>query len=355
MQSARHDERLLPAGILTSYPHHDDAVRRVPTSPAGNPEAGFGVGGLPGPFSKSARRGAPTSVHCQRFPTQGILATDDGHPPMKFCYCDESGTGEEPIAVMVGILVDSHRMHITKHEWTDLLQALSKRAGRQIEELHTRNFYAGNGIWKELDGPTRAAIISLIFEWLAERKHNIVYTSVCKASYYEQFNLQRVPDELNTLWRFMGFHLLLAIQKYCQTYPKNKGNTVLIFDNEEREQMRFTDVIMRPPNWSGEYYGKKPKSDPLDQIVDVPYFGDSKEVALIQLADFLAFFLRRYAEIKENLVPAKYQDEEQKINGWIKSMIERSIGRSMIYPKVGRNSAEELFFRNASASIRELG
>ena len=72
---------MLPAGILTSYPHHDDAVRRVPTSPAGSPETGFGVGGLPGPFSKSARRGAPTSVHCQRFPTQGILATDDGHPP----------------------------------------------------------------------------------------------------------------------------------------------------------------------------------------------------------------------------------------------------------------------------------
>jgi hypothetical protein len=74
MQSARHDERLLPAGILTSYPHYDDAVRRVPTSPAGNPETGLGVGGLPGPFSKSARRGAPTSLHCQRFPTQGIAA-----------------------------------------------------------------------------------------------------------------------------------------------------------------------------------------------------------------------------------------------------------------------------------------
>lgn len=112
---------------------------------------------------------------------------------------------------------------------------------------------------------------------------------------------------------------------------------------------------MRPPEWSGEYYDKKPKVEPLDQIVDVPYFGDSKEVRLIQLADFIAFFARRYAEIKEKLVPPKYADEEARIDGWIQAMIKRSIGRSYTYPKVGRNNAEELFYSNASVSIRELG
>lgn len=43
------------------------------------------------------------------------------------------------------------------------------------------------------------------------------------------------------------------------------------------------------------------KQKQLDQIVDVPYFGDSREVVLIQVADFAAFFLRRYAEIQEGL------------------------------------------------------
>jgi hypothetical protein len=152
----------------------------------------------------------------------------------------------------------------------------------------------------------------------------------------------------------MGFHLMLALQKYCQREAKNKGNTIFIFDNEEREQMRFTDVIMRPPQWSAEYYDKKPKQMPLDQVVDVPYFGDSREVALIQLADFLAFFLRRYAEISENLVPARYPDEEQRIGDWIALMAQRSIGRSFIYPGVGRNGAEELFFANSSHSIRDI-
>jgi hypothetical protein len=274
---------------------------------------------------------------------------------MKVCYCDESGTGDEPIAVMVGIIVDSHRMHITKQDWLDLLQKLSARAGREITELHTRNFYAGNGVWRSIDGPTRASIISEVLQWLTERKHKIVYSSVCKKDYHEMYALQRIPDELNTLWRFLGFHLVLSIQKFGQTFEKNKGNTLLIFDNEEREQMRFTDVICRPPGWSGEYYAKKKKQDALDQIIDVPYFGDSQDVSLIQVADFLAFFLRRYAEIKENHVPARYAEEGDRIDVWMASIAKLSIGRSFMYPKMGRNDAQEMFYRVASESIREIG
>lgn len=275
--------------------------------------------------------------------------------PMKFCYCDESGTGEEPIAVMIGIIVDHNRMHITKKDWCDLLAELSAKAGREITELHTRDFYAGNGVWRSIDGPARAALISTIFDWLCERKHKLVYASVCKEVYREMFALQQIPDELNTLWRFLGFHLVLSIQRFGMTFSNNKGNTLLIFDNEEREQMRFTDVLLRPPAWSGEYYGKGKKQEPLDQIIDVPYFGDSQDVSLIQVADFVAFFLRRYAEIKENLVAAKYPDEETRMEEWIKKLASCSIGRSLMYPKVNRNKAQELFYNCASTTIRAIG
>jgi hypothetical protein len=142
------------------------------------------------------------------------------------------------------------------------------------------------------------------------------------------------------------------MQKCCQRESKNKGHTLFVFDNEERERMRFTDVIMRPPDWSGEYYGRKKKQEPLDQIVDVPYFGDSQEVALIQVADVASFFLRRYAEIKEGLVPARYDDEEARVSGWVETLVGRSLSRP--YPKVGRTRSEQLFFDNASQSIRGL-
>ena len=99
---------------------------------------------------------------------------------MKFCYLDESGTGEEPIAVMAGVITDATRMRVTKTHWANLLQRLSEIIGRSIQEIHTRDFYSGNSPWRELDGIQRADIITAIFNWLQERKHSVVFAAVDK-------------------------------------------------------------------------------------------------------------------------------------------------------------------------------
>jgi hypothetical protein len=273
---------------------------------------------------------------------------------MKICYCDESGTGDEPIAVMVGIVVDSQRMHVTKDHWRGLLDTLSGIVGRKIEEIHTRDFYSGNGVWRDVPGPQRSDVITSVFAWLTERKHHVVYTAVEKKTYFANLNAGRIHLDLNTPWRFMGFHLLLSVQRAFQTHEKTKGNTIFVFDNEERERLRFTDLVNNPPAWSDSYYSKGKKQQRLDQIVDVPYFGDSTEVALIQVADFTAYFLRRYAEIADGYSQPRYPDEAPKVAGWIATLRERCIGRSSIYPAKGRCECAELFFANAPASIRSL-
>jgi hypothetical protein len=274
---------------------------------------------------------------------------------MKFCYCDESGTGAEPIAVMVGIVVDHHRMDITKRDWDQLLDELSSLAGRRISEIHTRNFYRGNGIWQGLTAETRTKIITRIFEWLAERKHSVVYASVNKTVFESNRAKDKIPAELYNPWRFLGFHLLLAIQRYCgKEFDKKKGHTVVVFDSEKHEEARFPDLVLRPPAWSDEYYERERRQDAMDQIVDVPYFGDSKEIGLIQVADVAAFFLRRYAEIKEGLIPAKYAGEEQRVTQWMEEFAALSIGRPHIYCQRGRSWSQELFFDNAPKSISSL-
>ena len=75
---------------------------------------------------------------------------------------------------------------------------------------------------------------------------------------------------------------------------------------------------------------------------------------MIQLADVLAFFLRRYVEMKEQLVPAKYSDEQEGVDGWIELLRRRSIGTSFTYPKKGRVRSESLFYDRAPKSIRDL-
>jgi hypothetical protein len=118
--------------------------------------------------------------------------------------------------------------------------------------------------------------------------------------------------------------------------------------------MRFTDLIRNPPALSDAYYGKTRKQQRLDQVIDVPFFGDSTEVPLIQVADIVAFFMRRYAEIRENLVPPRYADESVRVDGWAHMIAELSIGRSMMYPSRGRDELSEMFYNLAPQSIREM-
>jgi hypothetical protein len=273
---------------------------------------------------------------------------------MKICYCDESGTGDEPIAVMVGIVVDSHRMHVTKEHWSELLVSLSRVVGRSIDEIHTRDFYAGNGVWRGMKGPERSQVITEVFNWIEARRHHVVYSSVEKSAYFTSLKAGQIPSELTTPWRFMGMHLLLSIQRIHQRQEKNKGHTLFVFDNEEREMMRFTDLVMNPPAWTDSYYDKGKKQTRLDQIVDVPYFGDSKEVGLLQVADFVAYFLRRHAEIAAGYSQPRYPDEMDKLNFWISTLRSRCLGGSMMYPATGRCDCASLFFDHAPVVVRTL-
>ena len=273
---------------------------------------------------------------------------------MKFCYIDESGTGDEPYAVMVGIVVDAKRMHLTKTHWSQLLETLSDIAGKEVAEIHTRDFYAGNGPWRGLDGNLRARIIDLIFGWLAERKHHLVFSAVDKAKFYSEFKDEAQQQDVKTLWRFLGLHVALSLQKYHQKEDNCKGHTVLIVDNEEKEKVRFCDLLRNPPSWTDSYYGRRKKQDRLDQIVDVPYFGDSEDVALLQLADLVAYFVRRHIEIQEKAVAPKYKGEDMKVAGWFEQARDRCIPVSNMYMKKGRCDCADLFHKYAPSCIQTM-
>ena len=273
---------------------------------------------------------------------------------MKFCYLDESGTGGEPYAVMVGIVVDTRRMHVTKNEWLELLHLLSDLIGKPVPEIHTRDFYPGNGIWRGLDGPMRSGVITAVFEWLNQRKHSVICSAIDTKKYKEQKVAGTLPGGINTIWRCLGLHVILGVQKAFQSEKNNKGNTLLIFDEEKREELKFAGLINDPPEWTDQYYGRKKGQNRLDQIIDVPYFVDSRHVGLVQMADFAAFFLRRYIEIKTGAVPSDYKEEEQKIDAWIDSLCKRHVAKSATYPKRGRSEAAQIFWSLAPDCIKEM-
>lgn len=278
---------------------------------------------------------------------------------MQFVYIDESGTGDEPIAVMTGVIADSYRMRPTKAEWNLLLQQLSGIIGRRIDEIHTRDFYSGNSPWRELNGRQRSQIIDAIFLWLQDRRHSIVYTAVNKELFHKDMPHNERLKELGTLWRFMAMHIALSLQKKFQGTAKSKkerkvnpkGSTVLIFDHEHREQQRYIDMLLSPPDWTDSYYGKLERQEKMSQIIDVPHFVDSKQVGLIQLADFMCFFLRKHIELQMGFVEPSYNDEIQKVNNWTTMILNRSIPKSNIFMNRSRCECSELFYKYAPEVI----
>jgi uncharacterized protein DUF3800 len=273
---------------------------------------------------------------------------------MYFLYIDESGTGDEPIGVMTGIIVNAYRMAPTKTDWNNLLQQLSKIIGRTISEIHTRDFYPGNSPWRGLDGDQRKAIIDAIFQWLIDRKHRIVYTAVDKANFFKNFPSEKQYDDVNTLWRFMALHLALSIQKCFQGPPRGnnrniyaKGYCLLIFDNEEREQKKFTDIILNAPDWTDSYYDKKLRQEKFSQITDVPHFVDSKDVGLIQVADFVCFFLRKYLELSMGYTDQNYDNEFELVSRWAELIFKASIPKPNMFLSKGRCECSDLFCRYA--------
>lgn len=271
---------------------------------------------------------------------------------MKFCYIDESGTGDEPYAVMVGVLIDAYRMRPTKNEWDGLLYELSDIINKEVKEFHTRDFYAGNSPWRGIKGSERAKVLSAIFDWYGARKHHIVYSVIDKAKFQKEFGNHHFSKTLGNLWKTMALHVALALQKNNQRLKNNKGHTLMVFDAHEKDEKNYSELILNPPEWTDTFYSKGKKQNRLDQIIDVPHFVDSAHVGMIQLADCISFFLRRHLEIVEGAVPPRYKREDEIVAQWVDVALGQSIPPASIYPKKGRCEAADFFYQLAPAAIK---
>ena len=106
-------------------------------------------------------------------------------------------------------------------------------------------------------------------------------------------------------------------------------------------------MLLNAPDWTDQYYNKLEQQVKFSQLVDVPHFVDSKDVGLIQLADFLCFFLRKHIELELGLTEPAYDEEKEKVKIWTESFISQSIPKRNIFLSRGGNTCTELFNKYA--------
>jgi len=252
-------------------------------------------------------------------------------------------------------------MRPTKLHWDGLLNYLSEElVGKEITEIHTHEFYRGNGVWRGIDGPQRSAIIDVIFEWLLERKHHVIFTAIDVNKFFEEHKENQFSQDIESLWQFLSFHITLSLQRCMQGAKRGgtkrkketKNNSVLVFDHQHREQNNFTELLLNPPDWSRTYYDKVKHQYDLAKIIDVPHFVDSKQVGMIQLADFISFFLRKYLEIENGFEEESYDGELDKLREWYGMIESRCICLSNTFPKKGRCKTAEYFYDFIPESLK---
>lgn len=274
---------------------------------------------------------------------------------MKFCYADESGYGEGSILVVAGVVVDASRRHVTRSDWTQLLTRLSQLVGAEVREFKSRDFYRGRGHWARLEGPRRSDIIDYLISWLEQRKHAIAFSAIDKASFAKLRPHDGRLQDLGSDWRAAAFHLLLSLQKAHQGQRKPKGHTVVVFDREFKEEQSIAALAHHPPGWSDTYYQRPAGCDPLDHIVDVPYFADSEHILLSQLADLVAYVLRTHADLDHGYAVSKYPEEPVRLEAWARRIGTLALPKASRYPQRSRDACADLFWNLAPGTLRELG
>ncbi len=272
---------------------------------------------------------------------------------MKFCYADESGHGAE-ILVVAGVIVDATRMQPTKAAWNRLLAKLDEISSGRVFEVKGRELYRGNAFWRTFDGGERTRLIDQIIKWMIERKHDVTFSAVSRPLLQsrhvqcKEFGFEKANE-----WSIAALHLLLGVQKKYQKLKNNKGNCVFVFD-KGAEYEDLLRLVVDPPRATEGFYGKERKQTPLNQVIDVPYFADSRHVGLIQVADLFAFILRLYADLKEGITEEKFKGELERLESWIKEMHPVLLPNSVRWPKLAKDPCSSFFRSIAPQALLEI-
>ncbi|XSG80976.1 MAG: DUF3800 domain-containing protein [Methyloligella sp. ZOD6] len=218
---------------------------------------------------------------------------------MKFCYTDESAKPEKPpVQTMVGIVVDAHRLSRTRTEFGKLFEDISCLFPSALKELKGSRIFYGKGGWRDVDPGKRKEIFHRFCGWLKDRKHTLALSAIDTERFRSTLP-EKYPDQLKDLWIAGAMHIALQVQKGHQKQKKNKGQTILIFDENKMKGDTLVDVLYEPDDWTDDYYDRGKKQEKLDQIIDSSFYAKSHHAGLVQVSDLFAFAFRRYSELKD--------------------------------------------------------
>lgn len=262
---------------------------------------------------------------------------------MRICYIDESGhcgtkyNADQPIEVLCGIMTDISKLFKTQKEHNDILDIL-KDHGVEVPELKGADIYRGRKEWHDIDPKERDAVYEILLEWSKERVCKFIVCPIDSNEFFKsKDNGCPIATKFGYPWEAAAFNVALAVQRENRSKKNNKGRTIVIFDEQEKHDERFLQLLEGDLSFTDGYtkYKKRPraKSDPrLNQIVDIPHFSKSHMAVLIQLADIAAYIVNRHILISEYGFKEEYSGEADKFSKWYRIISANCIAHTSVDP-----------------------
>lgn len=250
---------------------------------------------------------------------------------MKFAYVDESGDeGQSDIFVMAGCLVDGYRLRRITADFDRTLSALLQRHPRHPPELKTKAFINGRDGWSVVPPEERKQFLRDICS-LVGQDCRLFCCALSFRSFREAHAGAQNHPTRQSYWHAAAMFISSLIQKKAQAIERNKGQTVLVLDDNKIGMPALSDELYEAHAWYDGLYQARTKqrgktvwqlrqpADRFDQIINTAFAIKSSHSSLVQVSDAVAFIFRRNLELCSS---AEAYDGEREFFGALFDRIE---------------------------------
>lgn len=213
---------------------------------------------------------------------------------MELIYLDDSGsTGtnlddkEQPLFVLGGVVIKDDKWHEINHK----IDEIKKAFGIAEQELHIMEIMKDRGFFKKWSYDKKKELITDCLKVVKDFKIDVVFFKVFKQNYKLYFE-SRTSAALQKMVKIppyiIAYYYILLI---FDEYLNKKGDYGIVIADEQdkttqiaKDELKVLRVIDVP-------------DIKIKNIVETSFFTSSKDSNLLQLADIVAYTIKRFLEI----------------------------------------------------------
>ena len=257
---------------------------------------------------------------------------------MKFLYVDESGDNSQgDIFVMTGILVDATRL--TKHTkiFDEKVDSILEQSPKNPCEIKTKQLIGGKNKWKGVNPGVRKALLEAFVTQALE--FSKIYAIALSLSAFREAS-QKKDIPFNGHWAGAAMFLLALLQKKMLTVKRNKGLTVVIFDDNPKGMSVVSQCLHAADAWFDPIYQQRkkirrknvwkeiPARERFSMIVNSTFSTMSEHSSFIQVVDAISYVYRRHLELIG--IQEEWQGEKDYFNSLVSKLEENreKLGRT---------------------------